>query len=226
MGKEKHIELKSRLKIYNYILKHPGLHFRELCRRLNMRVNNLDYHLNYLVNQGLLTISSENKYNTYYPVKLDGARAEAIAGQLANLLSYERKDRVDYIFKYLIPSREDKEVLNIFRRDVPRKIIRFLALYPDSSLKNISKNLQKHNTTISFHLKKLIDVDVIERISKGNVFQYRLKNEEYLLKLGFLFVDWKERVNAKGECEGRTDWTNFDTIVERIYDIFPHPYHV
>ena len=226
MIKKENLELKTRIYIYNYILKHPGLHFRELCRRLNMRVNKLDYHLNYLVNQGLLTKSSENRYNSYYPVKLYGGRAEAIAGELANMLTYETKNRVDYIFKYLIPSKKDKEVLNIFRRNVPRKIIRFLALYPDSSQKKISECLKKHPTTISFHLKKLIDLDVVERTPNGNVFHYRLKDEEFLLKLGFLYVDWKERVNADGECEGRTDWSNFDLIIERFYDIFPHPYHV
>ena len=226
MGKEKSLDLKTRRDIYNFILKHPGLHLSELCRRLNLRKNNLDYHLNYLNSQGLIAISSKEGYSTYYGIKIEGKRAESVAILLAKSLPNETKKRVEYIIKYLIPTKKDREILNVIKRKVPNEILVVLTLKPNLSQKKISKLLKKHPTTISFHLKKLIERDVIESTKYGNEVRYRIKNEESLLRLAYLFTGWKEQVNANGKSNGKIDYSKFDSLMDFIYEIFPHPYHV
>ncbi len=59
-------ELSTRKRIYEEIVLNPGLHFRELQRRLNMPVGMLSYHLNVLVRRGLITIRKEGKYTRYF----------------------------------------------------------------------------------------------------------------------------------------------------------------
>lgn len=181
------LDLKARRTIYSFILKCPGLHLSELCKRLNMHKNNVDYHLKILIKQGLIETSSEDGYTGYYVTKLDGERARAVAKVLINSMPYETEKRLFHIFKYLVPGRKDKRILNLIRRSVPREIIAFLFVHPDSSQIEISRHLKKHHSTVSFHLNKLIKANIIERIPNGNEIRYRIKNEGHLVKLGFLY---------------------------------------
>ena len=48
MERSEILNLENRRKIYNYIRDNPGLHLRELSRRLNIAYYNLDYHIRYL----------------------------------------------------------------------------------------------------------------------------------------------------------------------------------
>ena len=64
--KDQILELEIRRQIYNFILKYPGLHLRELSRKLNIPKTTLCYHIKYLEKRGLLTAKSEGKYTLYY----------------------------------------------------------------------------------------------------------------------------------------------------------------
>ena len=77
----------------------------------------------------------------------------------------------------------DKKILNLLRQEVPRNIVLFVFRYPGSSRYEISTHLKKHPTTISFHLKKLIDVDIIERIQIGNEIKYMINHKRDIVDL-------------------------------------------
>jgi len=79
--------------------------------------------------------------------------------------------------------KTDKKIIHLLRQTVPREIIMFLLLHPDSSQIKISKNLKKHPTTISFHLNKLMNIDIIETIPNGNETICRIKNPQYISDL-------------------------------------------
>jgi DNA-binding transcriptional ArsR family regulator len=66
MKKRGIIKLKTRKLIFNYILKHPGLHFRELSRELKIAKSTLDYHLTFLKKLELIKVKSNGRYNRYY----------------------------------------------------------------------------------------------------------------------------------------------------------------
>jgi len=66
MVKEEVLELKTRRKIYNYILKNPGLHERELSRKLKIPLGTLDYHLFYMSKKEIIIFKSDGKFTRYF----------------------------------------------------------------------------------------------------------------------------------------------------------------
>ena len=60
------LELETRRKIYEQINKSPGIHFRELERRLKVVVGNLQYHLQYLEKKNLIRTLNDEDYVRYF----------------------------------------------------------------------------------------------------------------------------------------------------------------
>lgn len=150
MGREI-LELEIRRKIYDLILKSPGLHVRELARELNIALSTLDYHLHYLYKRGLVAAKSDGRYTRCY-----------IAGKI---------------------SVKDKKIISVLRRNVPRKILLFLLSHPSSFHRAICIQLQLAPSTISFHLNKLLDLDIVDRIKAGRETRYQIKEPEYVSNL-------------------------------------------
>jgi predicted transcriptional regulator len=205
------LNLEKRRKIYNYIKKHPGLHFREVSRVLKIPKTTMDYHLFYLKKHGLITEQTENGYLRYY--------ASKDIGQI------------------------NKKILNVLRQDVPRSVILYLLMYPNKSQAQILKfakswndhpskigcHLNKHHTTISFHLKKLLKMDVIEAFQKGNEVKYGVKNPEKMYDILILF-EKSLLVDANGRYLKWVDrylGDDFaDCLIDEFFEIFPNPYSV
>lgn len=61
------LQLENRKRIYECVRGNPGLHFREIQRRVSMPIGVLDYHLNYLVQRGLVTVTKQEGFSRYYP---------------------------------------------------------------------------------------------------------------------------------------------------------------
>jgi len=229
ISNEKTLELETRRQIYNVILKNPGLHLRELSRRIYISYGNFIHHLNFLTKQDFIVTKSDRRYTRYYVSKKVG--------------------------------REEKELLNILRQDIPRKIVLLLLSfgppehykdYPDHSehdpslhtnlhskkeLAVLSKywgspyeelfNLKKHRTTIDFHLKKLVDANIVEKTQNGREIKYKIKEDltivlfliKYKKTLSDPLVDqWLEWLNRSVEIIK-------DRPLDVIWEIFPHPYH-
>lgn len=202
------LELETRRIIYNYILKHPGLHLRALVRELRSPKTTMNYHLNYLEKHEMVVGKTEKGYRRYYI-----------------------SQKVGVI---------EKEIINIIRQYLPRKIILFLYLYPEKSRKKISMDLEKPITTISFHLKKLIDKEIIEKIKNGREYVYRLKNQKEIYKLLIRYEDtlskditladlisWIRDFYPDDGLPKRNpkDKTATEDIMELLLEMFPHPYH-
>lgn len=62
--------LEQRQQIYEYILRFPGSHFREIQRALSLPVGTLQYHLKNLVEDKLLITKEDGEYVRYYAVGL------------------------------------------------------------------------------------------------------------------------------------------------------------
>lgn len=61
------LELANRKRIFETIRQNPGVHFRDLQRRTSMPIGVLSYHLEYLVERGLLTADKQESYTRYFP---------------------------------------------------------------------------------------------------------------------------------------------------------------
>ena len=56
------LELETRRKIYDFIQKFPGLHVREISRRLEIPFSTLQYHLRFLEKRELVKAKDDGKY--------------------------------------------------------------------------------------------------------------------------------------------------------------------
>jgi len=66
---EQALKLDVRKKIYNTIKRNPGLHFRELQRRVGIATGAMQYHLDYLEKHHLIKTERETKFLRYYLVR-------------------------------------------------------------------------------------------------------------------------------------------------------------
>ena len=56
----------------------------------------------------------------------------------------------------------EKKLLKVLRQDTPRNVLLYIFLCASASQIEIAKELEKHPTTIEYHLKKLEEMDIIE----------------------------------------------------------------
>ena len=151
MSKEEVLKLKTRRQIYSYILKHPGLHEREISRQINIPLGTVDYHLFFLKKRGLVIDRSDGRYTRYY-----------ITGKIGT---------------------RDKKIIAVLRQSVLRKVIMFLLLNPDSFHREICDHLGLAPSTISFHLSRLADLYIINRVQIGRETKYQVEEPEYISDL-------------------------------------------
>jgi predicted transcriptional regulator len=69
--KEKVLENDLRRKIYEFVKENPGLHMRELQRRLDIPLSTLEYHLDYLQRRDILVMEDDRRYCRYFGENLD-----------------------------------------------------------------------------------------------------------------------------------------------------------
>ena len=220
-------EQETRKTIYHFIQKYPGLHIRELNRRLHTPKSTLNYHLLYLIKKGHLIAKPEGRYIRFYASNGIGIK--------------------------------EQEILHFLRIDTSRRIILLIIANICCSQIELSKKLEKKPKTIEFHLKKLLEKNVIEpapytngviqtsfknsnvveRKPIGNEIIYRLKDPGLVVNVVLqnkkklfdkdisIIIDYLSYVLSdgmpkkikfkKGAIEER--------IWEILFDICPHPYH-
>jgi predicted transcriptional regulator len=210
--REEIFSLEIRRKIYKKISRYPGLHLRELSRILNLPKSTLVYHINYLTKRNIIAIDKSSGYERLYVSK-----------------------------KF---NKKDKELINLIREKVPQNLILYFCLFPITNQREIvkfakrfenhwvkvPKNLKKHPTTLAFHLNKLVEIGIIERFDVGNEVVYSLNDLEDILDLLIiyekrLFGKDVERILYWMQNQNLVD-TATDNILNKMFDYFPHPYHV
>lgn len=100
------VSLETRKKIYELIRASPGIHFREIERRLKIATGNLQYHLHYLEERNLIRSERDGKYTRYFPkdLRLDDVDRE--------ILSFLRRRTSRWILMYLLenPDANNKDI--------------------------------------------------------------------------------------------------------------------
>ncbi|UCE38030.1 MAG: winged helix-turn-helix transcriptional regulator [Thermoplasmata archaeon] len=76
----KEVDLETRRDIFDLISNFPGLHFREILRRLEISSGNLNYQLNYMIKHDLLVSIHDGNLKRYYIVgKVKGSEKRILA---------------------------------------------------------------------------------------------------------------------------------------------------
>jgi len=95
--REQILKNEKRHNIYNFILRNPGLHLRELSRNLKIPIATLNYHLRYLEKQGLIEKKSTGRFSRYYTVNQISKIDKKILGVLRRKLP---RDIILYVFSW------------------------------------------------------------------------------------------------------------------------------
>jgi predicted transcriptional regulator len=76
---------------------------------------------------------------------------------------------------------QDKKIFSLLRKDIPLKIVLFLANHKNAKHKEILKYLNIAPSTLSYHLNSLIKQGIVTIQRYGDEKGYALKNEKELL---------------------------------------------
>lgn len=102
---------------------------------------------------------------------------------------------------YTVGSETDEKVMSLLNLESPRRIILYLIENESSSHMEIAKNLGLSSSTISWHMKKLLDLGIVVTKYKGKFSIYRLQNKKALLLLFYQYKSstWNHLINNMTE---------------------------
>lgn len=207
------LNYEKRKTIYEKISENPGLHLRELNRNIDFSFGSLRYHLNYLIKKGLVITESDHGFIRYYSSK-NVCKTDR---KILNLLQYDTIRKILIIFMM----NEDKKIF--FKEDLIKLPHHEKWYDPEKFV------LNKHRTTLDYHLRKLADINVLETINVNGKTGYKLINSE---KLWDVFIKYKIYLSCR-KIGTLVRWVNNKQVSKRVdpfldvfYDIFPHPYYM
>ena len=153
------LDLESRRRIFELLTEYPGLHLRELERRLGMDVRGLRYHLEYLEARGALTTLREGGYLRYYPREWDETQFREQFGPA------------------------EKRILALLRQRRPLQLVLILLEQGDVAGPMLRGEMGVGAATLNYHLRKLLRLRLVGVRTAGRVKHYRLRNRESVLQL-------------------------------------------
>lgn len=86
-----------------------------------------------------------------------------------------------YFVKNLIGRRE-KDVISVLRHEVPRTISVLLLFHDEMTHKQILEHVGVSPSTLSFHLAKMVEAEVVSREQRGRESIYRIVDRELATK--------------------------------------------
>lgn len=112
MFKDIVLENSRRKKIYNFIRKNPGIHLRELQRKLSIPLSSLEHHVEYMIRKDIIDKEREGRYTRYFAGHLTKEEREVISAlrhaKLREIVSIVLKQKEvksqDFIDHLNIPS--------------------------------------------------------------------------------------------------------------------------
>lgn len=150
----------TRQRVYELVDEHPGLHLREIARRLDLRASHAEYHLHQLGKAGLVKTEASDGYTRFF-VAIEPNR-EIPSGAV---------------------QPEDRPWLSLLRQERPLEIVAHLLQEGPSQMGEIADAMDIAKSTLSYHVDKLGEEDVVERVREGNQRYIRLTDRERVIRL-------------------------------------------
>ena len=110
------LNIKRRREIFDFISKNPGMHLRDLSRKMNIAFSTLKYHLNYLEKTNLIVAVKEGKYSRYFVSEEVGNGEKLIIGFL------QKKTTLHIIFWLMIGIQASQKELSRFMLQHPTSV--------------------------------------------------------------------------------------------------------
>lgn len=153
------LDLESRRRVFELLTEYPGLHLRELERRLGMDVRGLQHHLEFLERRGAVTSLREGGYLRYYPRRWDETRFREQFGPL------------------------EKRLLALLRQRRPLQIVLLLLERGEISGPELREAMGLGGPALTYHMRKLTRSRLVGVRTGGRVKHYRLRDAEAALQL-------------------------------------------
>src|SRR5215472_2291843 len=120
-----------------FIQRYPGVHLREIRRRLGIPIGTLDYHLYRLGREGLVAVRFQGGYKCCFPAVSPVTNAPLTEGQ--------------------------QTLLALVRQPVPRALLLHLYLEGPSSPSALASAIDTTGPNLSYFLRRLEAVAVVRR---------------------------------------------------------------
>lgn len=78
-------------------------------------------------------------------------------------------------------SESDEEILSVLNLNSPRNIVMYLIQHQPSTHQDIAKGIGLSSSTISWHMKRLLALQIIQKEYSGKFTVYSLKNKDSVL---------------------------------------------
>jgi len=132
------LELEGRRRAYELVATSPGLHLREIARRLDVDVRTAEYHLHQLEKHGLATGVDEGGFRRFFPRTADGRKAEVVDAR-------------------------DKPLLGILRKPVPLYVSLVLLTRDAATHGDLARDAGVSPSTLSYHLERMERAGLLEK---------------------------------------------------------------
>lgn len=168
------LDLDARRELFELISRFPGLHLREIIRRVGMSPSNASYHIQYLVKRDIIVEVADGKLKRYYlKGKIDHTE-KMILSVLRNEIS-----RGIVLFLLLNPNMLYHDIMDNFDLE-PSRLSYYLKKLVDSGIVSQIKEGRSHRYSI-------VDPELVAKV----LITYR---PSFLDALVDSFVDsWENR---------------------------------
>ena len=228
MTKDNVLEVKNRSLVYNLIKKNPGVHFNKISKELDISKSTLSYHIGFLIKRSLIYESKNGRYNRYYIPEITNLKYKKVLEILRQ--KHIRNILLDIMLHNI-------ESANVLCKD--------LEIHRNTLYKYLTKLLKMEVIEVAPSDDKYVyraDGGLMERTAKGREKFYRISSK-YIDLVYDAFIIYQDSLFEDSSFSSTLD-TMFvrtdrqlpkkiqsydsavNSILDRFYEIFPHPYHI
>jgi len=181
IAREKVLQLKIRQEIYDHILNNPGMHLREISRKMKIPKTTLSYHITFLIKNGLIKENYEGEYKRFF-VK------DKLSSKDKKLLYLLRQEVPRRIFLYLITTFAFSQIeiskdLNVHPATIKYHLDKMVEI-------GVIEKTKSNNGLINLNVKNFL----MKREPVGREFFYRRKNNEIIKSTYRLLISYKDSI--------------------------------
>jgi DNA-binding MarR family transcriptional regulator len=133
-------------RILEFIISHPGVHLREICRTLGLGMGDVQYHIRRLERDGRISSVRRGLYKFFYRANLFGER--------------------------------QRDVLSVLSLERPRELLLNIIEHPESTQEGLAGATQISQSTVSWHLRRLVDLGIVGSRRQGKTVTYSVAGGE------------------------------------------------
>lgn len=142
--RENVLENETRADLYEFLEEHPGTHLRGIAEELDLSTTNVLWHLRKLEDADLVRSKKQGGYKVFYLIE---------GGQ---------------------QGKKEAMAHSVLRNDNAQSILEYVSSNPGSHQRAIARALDVNHGTVRWHLKKMLDTDLVLQVRREHAIQYYL----------------------------------------------------